>query len=260
MNNKGKTILWEERATATVELAIMMPLFVTLLIYCLYSGSAHLIPPRLLANVHWAATQVDPQQLEDLPFDLSQGATANWVSLTEVVELSDQEHQEIFIEADLLEMSNEAAYNIRGHYSWQGGELVYSTSISTTSEGWKTEKYQLNQLNEDVVDEMGLWMLRSRSALTCKTGLPIFTREESQSLSDIDTDQPLEITFEQDHSSLIRRKEGGVYGVPYRRLNRGMDGADGDLEQAHERIEPESHAWQTDFSVPRFKDFWNSDD
>jgi hypothetical protein len=249
-----------ERGTATLEVAVMLPVFTFLTIALLYMGSAAMLPPRILANVQWAATQLDEQVLNDLPFDLTQDATANWVNLSSSPVLRDEEWLEIFSENDILEMSNEAAYDVTGSYTLDGQELVYSTDQNTTSEGRTTEKYQLNDLNEAIDDELGLYMLRSQASLSFSTGLPIVDDQDGSVV--IDTSSPLSLTFEDQHSSVVRRKEGGAFGVPYRRTNEGMDGALGDDEPAYDRHQPESsflEAWQNGRLNSDFQPFWESD-
>jgi len=196
-----------ERGSATVEVAVLLPIYVFCLISLLFLGTYHIMDIRILRAVNSFSQQPGEQTNEDLPQDLTVFSTANFPNHAIGPNVVDANESEIFAADSILEFMNESAYNATGHYELVDGEVVLVTNVRTTGLGRTLERYNLFDLKEEVADEMSRTLERSTTTVEFSLAFPFATPAD-------DDDGPVEINFENDelitmtheHHNVIRRR------------------------------------------------------
>jgi hypothetical protein len=141
-----------EAGTATVEMAIMMPVYVMLVIVMIYLGGRQVMNIRVMKEVTYFSQKEGEQDASHLAndfLDLPRGAMDY---LKKEVTVSDAEIPSDLDEEYLKEVMVEKMYSVTGHYTLEGDQLVYTTNMSVTGFGHYAQKYNL----VDTVDELSL--------------------------------------------------------------------------------------------------------
>ena len=253
-----------ESGSATVEVALLLPLYIFLLISLLYLGSFHILNIRMLAAVTYISQKPGSQTVDDLPPDLRQLAITNlvtnpnWASDITAPILNDTISSELFESIDILAMYNEATYSVTGSYSVQGDQIVYSTSVSVTGLGALNEKYQLSDIRDDLTGELDHYCERTATNLEMSLRLPFSSSSSSgnnnSSTTVIDFQSELKGRIFHEHRDVIRKIDNIE---AFRRINFLDAGVEGDSTKALDRLLGQT--WSPESLNDQFSDFWDSD-
>ena len=258
-----------ESGSATVEVALLLPLYIFLLISLIYLGSFHILNIRMLSAVTYISQKPGSQTVDDLPPDLTQLAITNlvtnpnWASDISGANLMDTISSELFESIDILAMYNEATYSVTGHYSVQGDQIVYSTSVSVTGLGALNEKYLLSDLSGNLTRELDHYCERTETSLEMKLRLPFSSSSSSgnnnSSTTVIDFQSDLWGRIKHEHRDVIRKTDNGE---PFRRLNFLDANAQENSPKAIDRLLEQTlrdQTWPPASLTDQFRNFWVSD-
>jgi hypothetical protein len=147
-----------ESGTATVEVAIMLPLYVFLLTTLIYFGTFHRLNLDVLKATILVSQTPEQQESEDALIDLGlraleQDGIAGFPSKIRDLVIKDNTSSDLFAKDDILAMFNENTYRITGGYELEGQNMVYTTSESPTPWTKTIEKYDLSSLDQKIEDE-----------------------------------------------------------------------------------------------------------
>ncbi|MBF0198566.1 MAG: pilus assembly protein [Planctomycetes bacterium] len=190
--------LKSEYGTATVEVAIMLPLYVFLLISMLFFSSYHITNVRMIREVAYISQKSGEQTEGDLSDALDIIPTERFPNNVEGPILKDEVFDELFEEEDLIAFMKEEAYEVNAHYD--GSQITYSTDV--TSAGKLIEKYDLYALSQDLADELGLWLERTETSLDFSMTFPF---SDSSGKTEVDLGSELKMELSHRHRDVIRK-------------------------------------------------------
>jgi hypothetical protein len=249
-----------ESGTATVEVALLLPLYVFLLISMIFMASFDALNIRMIRAVATLNQKPGSQDDNDIPSDVVQSAANAFPNSIGFVEFHDVIDPVLFDSQELLEMYNEATYSVTGGYSLQGTEIVYSTSVSVTGVGALNEKYKLSDLpvREELTAELDKYLDRTETRLEMKMRLPFSQVSVSgsdntvQTRTVVDFESNLWGNIVHEHRGMIRHEEGGDV---FKRKNYLDDPSTPVQSRAYQVLWGEM--WDP-INTDQFKDFWNT--
>jgi len=199
-----------ERGSATVEVAILLPIYVFCLIALLFLGTYHAMDLRILRAVNSFSQRPGEQTNDDLPSEMTTFATGNVSIHTIGPNVVDATQMEIFTPADIFEFMNESAYNATGRYELVDGEIVLVTEVHRSDLGRLLEKYNLFDLKDGVADEMSRTLERSNTSIEFSMAFPFSTPAQgSEGKVELDFDNQDLINLRHEHHNVIRKVSGG---------------------------------------------------
>jgi hypothetical protein len=268
MSNTDSLHKKNERGTATVEVALMLPVYVFLTISLLFLGSFQLTNLRMIRDVAYISQKPGEQSFDNMEEESSLQAiyddlislpTANFPNAFQGPFMTDALTSDLFSSTDLLEMYNDATYRVTGRYSLQGTQIVYSTSMSVSGVGALNEKYKMSDLREDLNTELGNFLQRSQTHLELEMRLPFsdVIGSDNQTHSEIDYQSHLWGTLVHDHRDVIRKPTSSSDHRPFTRVNFLDTQSAGDDTRAVDRLLGQS--WAPETLNDQFRTFWSTD-
>jgi hypothetical protein len=195
-----------EKGSATVEVAILLPIYVFCLIALVFLGTYHTMDIRILRAVNSFAQQPGEQTNEDLPEEMTIFATANFPNQAIGPNVVDATEAEIFSPEDILEFINESSYDATGHYEMDGDDVVLITDINTTGLGRIVERYNLFNLTDKIAEEMSRTLERSSTSVEFSLAFPFSTPAQGSSdRVELDFENNDLINLKHEHHHVIRR-------------------------------------------------------
>lgn len=194
-----------ENGSATVEVAVLLPIYVFCLIALLFLGTYHTMDIRVMRAVNTFVQQPGEQTNEDLAEEMSLFATANFPNQAIGPNVVDVTDTEIFTADNILEFMNESAYDATGRYELIDGEVVLVTDVNTTSLGRTLERYNLFEMSEAVANEMSRTLLRSSTSVDFSLAFPFSTPAQGSDGVELDFENSQLITIRHEHNHVIRR-------------------------------------------------------
>ncbi len=167
-----------EKGTATVEMAIMMPVYVMLIIVMVYFGGRQVMNIRIMKEVSYISQKPGEQDESDLPvgfLDLPHGVMDY---LRKNVTVSDVEIPSDLDEEYIKEVMVENMYSVTGTYVLQGDQLVYTTSMNVTGFGHYAQKYGLVNTVEEMAAELDSGILRTETSINVELEAPFSVYDE----------------------------------------------------------------------------------
>lgn len=195
-----------EKGSATVEVAILLPIYVFCLIALLFLGTYHSMDIRTLKAVNSFSQQPGEQTNDDLPEGLAVFSTANFPNYAIGPNVVDANESELFEPDMILEFMNESGYDATGHYELVDGEVVLVTNVRTTGLGRTLERYDLFDLKEEVADEMSRTLERSSTTVEFSLVFPFSTPPNpDDGPSELNFENTQVISLAHEHRNVIRK-------------------------------------------------------
>lgn len=212
-----------EKGTATVEMAVMMPVYVMLIIVMIYFGGRQVMNIRVMKEVSFLSQKDGEQDASDLPdgfLNLPQGVMG-W--LDKSVTITDQEIPSDIDEVYLKEVMVENMYNVVGQYVMQGDQLVYTTSMSVTGFGHYVQKYGLIDTVDELATELDKGIKRTETLIEVQMEAP-FSLDDDHVADDpmaankyMSREETTEFKITHSHSHVLVNEEHADHGafIPY---------------------------------------------
>lgn len=170
--------LKKEKGTATVEMAVMMPVFVMLIIVMVYLGAKQVMDIRALKEVNLISQQPGVQDERDLPDDFLELPSGAKGYVDQDVVVQDLEIPSDYDEEFFKEILVEDMFNVTGGYELQGDTFVYTTSVTKTATGELSQKFGLVDTVGVVAEEFDRAVIRTDSSIYVDLIMPFSVFDE----------------------------------------------------------------------------------
>lgn len=210
-----------EAGTATLEVAIMLPLYVFLIIALLFFSRVHQMNLRVLKNVVFFSQMPGEQDADDLPTELSANDGGPFPQLTSEPVIEDNVSSNLYETDDILGMFNENTYRVTGSYRFDGEEVVYTTNVRDTPWTRTIKRYDLRDLTQELENEMALQLERTQTRISLDMDLPFVQDAQGQTVIDHHNSNPAQVTIAHEHRDMIRiKRDDGVFIQRHTHLDR----------------------------------------
>ena len=202
-----------ETGTATVEMAIIMPVYVMLIIVMVYFGGRQVMNIRIMKEVNFLSQKPGEQDVSDLPegfLDLPHGAMDY---LRKDITVSDIEIPSDLDEEYIKEVMVENMYSVTGTYVLEGDTLVYSTSMNVTGFGHYAQKFGLVNTVDEMATELDKGITRTETTIDVELEAPFSVYDEDvndeafESGGMINRQETTEFVISHSHSHVLVNEE-----------------------------------------------------
>jgi hypothetical protein len=205
--SKHVTKIRREEGTATLEVAIMLPLYTFTIVTLIFFGVFHQQNTKILKTVQLFSQTPGEQDYDDLPEDLKNVQTAGYANIYGIKpeDIDDQISHSLYEDDDLLEMFIQNQHKVTGSYRLEGNEIVYTTTVHDTRWTELIETYDLTALNDVVESEMDDWLERSETSIQAYMGMPFTRTPDGKTEIDFESEDFM-IDIHHSHTEMIRRE------------------------------------------------------